>query len=210
MQYIISYFSALDPDKLVTVSASSVLHEKTQTPDGGSEHVEQLTRLVRHLADLGYHVLLVPHTYRPNRPDPCACDLATSQLVLNKLGDVSHLELATEDLSPIELKSIISCAQMHIGARYHSIVAALSAGVPCISLSWHPKYRDIMRVYGVEAFVVDGTSNRATQELFQLFERLRSSADAIRPRLKECQTRAAARVEENTRVFFEHMIAAPK
>jgi coenzyme F420 hydrogenase subunit beta len=44
---------------------------------------------------------------------------------------------------------------MVVAARYHTVVAALSSGVPVISLSWHDKYRALMRLFGQEAYVAD-------------------------------------------------------
>jgi len=209
-EYVTSVFRSGQDGSLVTISPSSVLHTKTRTPDAGSRHAEQLASFCEYLTGLGYHVLLVPHTYRPNRPDPCACDLAVSRLVLGKLENPNLVNVVTQDLSPIELKSIISCADIHIGARYHSVVAALSSGVPCISLSWHPKYKDIMRMYGVEEYVYDGVADSSASELRLLFDRLRRNVETIKPTLVRSQGLAAARVEENAKIFCQLMLAERK
>ena len=56
---------------------------------------------------------------------------------------------------------IVNCSNQlfltlaYIGARYHSLIASLSSGVPSIALSWHPKYKDLMDLYGEPSNIID-------------------------------------------------------
>ncbi len=202
-QYVKSILRGADSKKLITVSPSAVIHSKTMRGEGISRHIEELVSLCRRLAEKDYQVLLLPHSYRPKRHDPMICDYAVSQLMAEQLTDLANVFLLKEDLSPVDLKSIISTAHIHIGARYHSVVAALSSGVPCISLSWHPKYRDIMHMYGMQDFVYDVIRPKVGQDLLVLFEEMESELDVCRQRLKQAQDRIVGSVETNTTMFVD-------
>lgn len=143
--------------KFVSISPSAVIYSKSHQGMGCNGHIEHLKKICSDLTSRGFDVVIVPHTFRPENHDPNLCDFGVCLELNRHLAGCRGVYLIKEDLSPIELKSIISLASFHIGARYHSVVAALSSGVPAISLSWHPKYKDLMRVYGMEDFVINGT-----------------------------------------------------
>ncbi len=44
---------------------------------------------------------------------------------------------------------------MLIASRFHSLVFALSEGVPVLALGWSHKYQELLRPFGLENFVVD-------------------------------------------------------
>lgn len=50
---------------------------------------------------------------------------------------------------------------MVIGSRYHSLVAALSCGVPCIAIGWSHKYAELMAECDSDdcLFSLDGNTN---------------------------------------------------
>lgn len=138
----------------VSLSPSAVIYSKSHTDDGRNEHIEMLKKVCEDLISKKIKVVLVPHTYRPGNHNPNVCDYGTSKELLKHIKNKNGVYLIDDDLSATELKSIISLAHVHIGGRYHSVVASLSSGVPTLSLSWHPKYKDVMRVYGLEDFVM--------------------------------------------------------
>lgn len=142
-------------DLLATVSPSAVLYGKAKECGGLNLHVSDMIWLCSYLSSSGYNVLLVPHTFRVSGHDPMVCDYAVSKVVHEACKDsVDNVYLLEGDHSVTDLKSVIANANVHIGARYHSLVAALSAGVPAIALSWHMKYQDILSQYGMEGYVV--------------------------------------------------------
>jgi colanic acid/amylovoran biosynthesis protein len=154
----------------------------------------------------GYRVLLVPHVFRPGRHDPRVCDYAVAQRVEAVADRPASLALVQGDLSPTELKSIIGCAHVHVGARYHSLVAALSAGVPAVALSWHPKYRDLMQTYGVGDSVFDG-ENGELADLLALVRATSRGATEIAAQLREAQAVASAQVRENAALVARWLTA---
>jgi polysaccharide pyruvyl transferase WcaK-like protein len=200
-KYLENLIGADASKPVVTISPSAVLHAKTRIETGSSEHVKKLSGVVRRLLQKGYQAVLVPHTFRSARHDPMLCDYAVSGLIADFLGAPTGLWLVEEDLSPVDLKSIISAAHIHIGGRYHSIVAALSSGVPCISLSWHPKYTDIMQMYGMENYVCESCHGGDPRSVVEVYERLESHRDDYHRRLLFAQDRVLKRLHENADLF---------
>ncbi|WP_436795768.1 polysaccharide pyruvyl transferase family protein [Actinospongicola halichondriae] len=184
-------------DVVVTLSPSAVLYAKSDGVGVANQHVRQMREMVDKQVAAGRRVGLVPHTLRPDRPDPLVCDGAVCGLILADTGpDVVYLDA---DLAAPDLKSVIANATVHVGGRYHSIIAALSSGVPCLSLSWHPKYLDIMRMYGMEDFVIDGLG--ATTQRDVLIERLVNERPQLSEQLLDRQPAVAAEVERNAALF---------
>jgi polysaccharide pyruvyl transferase WcaK-like protein len=181
----------------VTLSPSAVMYARGATSAGANRHVALCADACAHLDRLGYDVLLVPHTLRPGQRDPYLCDLAVAEDIRRDPRGAKAM-LVDDDLSPTELKSLISLATFHVGARYHSVVAALSAGVPALSLSWHPKYRDLMQTYGLEHFVA-GEDDAAAVPRF--LAELAREGEGLRPALRSRQAAVAAAVQTNARRF---------
>lgn len=73
-----------------------------------------------------------------------------------ELGDV---EVVAED-DPLVLKAMLGGAHAVLGARFHSLVSALSQGVPCIGVGWSHKYAMLMEDYGCADLLVDITDPR--------------------------------------------------
>ncbi len=202
--YLARNWAGADRGKLVTISPSAVIHSRTKDSAGSSGHVEEIVCLCDALTGMGYEVVLVPHTFRPGVVDPNMCDLAASRLVAGKAARSERVHLMEEDLSPVELKSVISRARVHVGGRYHSIVAALSSGVPCIAMSWHPKYRDIMEMYGLGEFVHDG-ENASAESLVEMFEKVSAGRDDYAGMLANAQSGIEEQIDENARLFTDLM-----
>ena len=203
INYIASIIEDLNPVKIVTISPSAVMFRKTNSSGESNKHITDLVSLCSSLLKKGYFILLVPHTFRPNRCKPEICDYAVALRVLDRFPHEQHIYVVREDLSPMDLKSTISAAHIHVGARYHSIVASLSSGVPTLSLSWHAKYKDIMRMYSVEKYIYDGINNLETRKLIAMFSEIEKNRDTINRKLIKVQPEIQSKVEENSRMFAD-------
>jgi len=188
--------------KLVTVSPSAVIYSRQVTSSGENQYINDMMSVCTYLVGRDYFVLIVPHTYRVGCNDPRRNDYAVGRIIVERMGITRSVAMVEEDFSPMQLKSIISNAYLHIGGRYHSIVGALSCGVPSLSVSWHPKYRDIMRMYGSEKFVVDAGHKDCTEKMIFLFEELEEKREEYSCRLIEIERVINKRVEENTQLFL--------
>lgn len=186
--------------KVASLSPSAVLYKSTAGQGSENMHVRFCEQIYRLLKRRGYTVILIPHTYRPSNTDPDSCDKAVCDLVKGKLSP-ERVEIVDEDLSASELKSIISNMTIHIGGRYHSIIAALSSSVPCISLSWHTKYGDAMEFYGIGDFVLraDETLNESNTE--RLLDKIEHKHIELRQMLASKQADVRESIKENAQIF---------
>lgn len=184
--------------KLVSISLSSVQFRKSIFL-GDDCYVDRQAKLINCLIERGYAVLIVPHTYEPACHDPEHCDFALSLAVLGKVDASPYVSIILRDLSPVDLKSIIACSDVHIGGRYHSVVAALSSGVPAVSISWHHKYLDVMTIYGQSEFVVACNSPTLITDAVGMAERLIGKRDEVSRLLKGFQDKNSLAVFENAR-----------
>lgn len=200
-EYLREKFGKTDygSDTICTVSFSSVLHSKSVAARGENETFDFYVKILEKLRRQYDKVILVPHTHRPLRRSPLVCDYELSRQLIHRLSeenDILTLSLVEEDLSCEMLKSIISNADLHLGARYHSVIASLSSGVPTISLSWHPKYKDIMRKYGCEEFVCDIFEDN-TKAICQLFDIIYDQRLKLKTILQASQTQLLSEINNN-------------
>ena len=89
-------------------------------------------------------ILLLPHTIAPESAGDND-DLSICQTISQQLDDERVILESTLDFSPAEAKALIASCDFFIGSRFHSIIAAVSALVPTISIGWHWKYRETMQ-----------------------------------------------------------------
>lgn len=147
--------------KFVSITPNAKLGEKNR--ETGLSQVEFLNKIVDYIADsYGLKTLIVPHAFYLNLKNG-------DMLIAKELEkNCNVISVITGDLPPEELKTIFSMAFVHIGARYHSVIGALSSGTPTLSLSWHFKYEDIMKLYGLEKFVWDFKNGTFESLLFKI------------------------------------------
>jgi polysaccharide pyruvyl transferase WcaK-like protein len=197
-----SYFETMPDRPLITVSPSAVIFEKCEkNGDAENFHVQSMVRLCQDLLDAGFAVLLVPHTFHPAIHIPTQCDYSVCLEILARMRPNRWLSVIHSDISAVDLKSVIANAHIHIGARYHSVVAGLSTGVPSISVSWHHKYGDIMEMYGVRDLVVDGNEPTFNEHTLGLVAEIRSNYDEMVGGLRHAQNTLADQIADNAKHF---------
>lgn len=123
---------------------------------GKKKYLEYLTALAETITfvnqEYGMGVVLVPQVIGPTplENDLTAWDDLRSVLDVSTVYDVRH------DLTPGQLRTLYSKADLLVGTRFHSVILALSAGVPAVAISYHGyKTRGIMRMLGLEEYVLE-------------------------------------------------------
>lgn len=94
----------------------------------------------------GHEVLLVPHVMEsnPDNNDVIACDE-----VLRRVKAPGRVHVLSGEPGAVELKSAIGQCIALIGTRTHATIAAMSQGVPTVSIAYSRKAHGIMKdVYG--------------------------------------------------------------
>lgn len=151
----------------------------------------------------GLAVALVPHVDAPGRNFIQQDTPYMQPLVqrLRALGD--RVRLVPETLNAPQLKYLLSQCRYFIGARTHATIAALSTGVPTVSIAYSVKARGINEdLFGDLRYMLD-TQTVSALTLLQSIDRLIEDEAAIRqlladrvPKWKERATLPARLVRE--------------
>lgn len=96
--------------------------------------------LIRRFSELGCHVFLIPHSYNYKHSENNNDDLQASKDVYSKLDCKLNVTLIDGDLTPPQLKYIISRMSFFIGTRMHSNFAAIFTNTPLYGLSYSYKF----------------------------------------------------------------------
>jgi len=105
-------------------------------------HTEVIARVVDYLIEhLHVSVVFIPHCIGPGSKD----DRLVARQVYEKVRRKDRTWLIAEEYSASELKRLIGQFDLFIGERTHSVINALSMGVPSIAIS----YPDDHRTYGI-------------------------------------------------------------
>lgn len=190
------YNKYLKGRQYITLSPSSVIYSKD-----GQAHIEHFRQIIHYISQLGHEVVLVPHNLMSINPTLENCDLKVCEKILEDI-DSSNIHLVSEDIDVYNLKGIIANARLHIGARYHSIIASLSTNVPTIAFSWHEKYKDIMRMYNMEKYVYDGKVDISI--LFSFINDLEKNRLEVIQTLKDKQDILEIEIEKNSSLFMDN------
>lgn len=91
--------------------------------------------------------------------------------------------LDSDSMTALEIKNIIASASLVIASRYHSCVAALSSGVPLLTIGWHYKYEELLKMYNQQKWHL--SSNKCTADnLICMFDELWSNKEQIAEEIK--------------------------
>lgn len=172
---------------------------------GGSSVRHEAAAFIEEATSAGWGVLLVPHVApldgaRVNNDETYLGELL--QLTGSREGRVRAVP---SGLNAPQLKHVISRCRCFIGARTHATIAALSTGVPTLSIAYSVKARGINRdLFGDERYVLE-TPQLAASTLRRGLDRLVADEGDIRSllveRIPEWRQRAAAGVEALARLL---------
>lgn len=82
------------------------------------------------------------------------------------------------------VKSILGHVDLLIASRFHSLVFALSQGVPVLALGWSHKYQELLRPFSLENYVVDH-DRLNTAEVISLVEKAWGQRVSTGARIRE-------------------------
>ena len=181
----------------VTLSPSSVLYTIE-----GMEHIKTCREIINYLLKKGLNVVLVPHNLMSISSTLERCDLEVCKEILKEVHS-TQVHLVEKDLDVYSLKGIIAKAQLHIGARYHSIIASLSTSVPTIAMVWHEKYKDILHMYTMQKYIFN--KNEEIEILFKYIDELETNKQIIVETLTKRQKKLQKEIEYNIKLFKENL-----
>ncbi|UJP64517.1 polysaccharide pyruvyl transferase family protein [Mongoliitalea daihaiensis] len=138
---------------IIGISPNMRVLERMGKADPSNSYVKILLETIQFLQK-DYHVLLIPNEIRPPG-DPNKDDAFLCELLFNLSASKENLHLVTGYRTAEEIKSIIKTCSFLIASRFHSLIFALSLGIPCVAISWSHKYRELFKLFELEHLVVE-------------------------------------------------------
>jgi len=184
----------------------SPLIRKFRSGEGSAEAMDkEIVGFLRKLVqDTNLGVVLIPHV-GPLDGGDWNSDWHYMKRLHDQMPDCQdRVVLAPATLNAGQLKYLIGQCRYFIGARTHSTIAALSQGVPTISIAYSIKAKGINQdLFGHLRYVLE-TPNVSDVTLFDALEQLRREEPEMRAvlsdRLPEWRERALGSVEALMRV----------
>lgn len=187
--------------RVLGLNVSSLI-ERYRRP--GQDLRTEVGDFIRHVVSaLGMRVLLVPHV-NPLTENGHGGDSDYMAPLLDQLDDLGRaVTLMPGHFNAAQTKYVISQLDFFIGARTHATIAALSSGVPTISIAYSVKARGINRdLFGSEEMVLQTPDvsalslRKAMDWLVQEEHRLRDTLAHRMDELRAMARAAAARISE--------------
>jgi len=128
------------------------------------------------LIDKNAYIYLIPHVFSSSFVEDDR--LASKKIKENK----KRIILAPKFDSAIEAKSYISNMDFFIGSRMHSTIAAISAGVPVVPVSYSRKFEGLYHSIGYN-YVVNGrktTNEKAIDFILKLINNPKEIKEAVK------------------------------
>ena len=150
---------------------------------------ELIDSIVRQFCETaGVSVLLIPHVFGNHaESDQMACREVYNNHVDKYRGKIDAIESRHDQH---EIKHIIGRCEFFVGARMHACIAALSQGVPAISVAYSRKFAGVLESIGAGSLVVDPRSMALTEimdimsDRFADRQRLSSELVAAMPEIR--------------------------
>jgi len=152
---------------LIGISPSVVIRNIANTSNmtAGENHVKLCKQIILKYRNAQQSILLIPHSIG-NGKDLKTCDLALTRKVFNELSEKENVFLLDDvNLTYKQTRAIIGQLSFYITSRYHSLASALKMSIPTVSLSWHVKYEDIMKLYLDKFLIIDCRTTNITESM---------------------------------------------
>ena len=162
----------------------------------GYDHAALVRRLIARFGAMpGVEVHLVPHVFAPHMPlddDARACDQLAAEF--------PFCRRAPDFASPSEAKSCIAGLDFLTGGRMHATIAAFSAGVPVVPLSYSNKFEGLyagldypwlVKARGMDTDAAEAKLLRAFEDRATLAARIAAAMPGIEARMDSYVTTLA-------------------
>ena len=170
LDYKDMYSESPEGKRRIGVNVSGLLWSGGYTGDNQFgltvDYKEYIDKLMAHLTgDDRNEVYLIPHVLTDNYDD-ADNDVKAIEEIAEKYGKCI---VAPRFESPMEAKSFISSMDVFTGARMHSTIAAMSAGVAVIPFSYSRKFEGLFETLGYK-YCVGGCSLSTEEALNKTIE----------------------------------------
>lgn len=173
------HYNLTNTENLVALSISQGIIKYSKLDQ--EYYYTTFARLCDALIDIGKKIILIPHVVEK---DPANNDIIACHEVIKRTTHDSGILVLDGESNASLLKGIIGCCECLIGTRTHATIAAMSQGVPTVSIAYSRKAYGITKdVYGEhlgERLVVDARKIDLTSILDAYYLALNSTIDTER------------------------------
>lgn len=143
---------------------------------GASQHAYEraMAGFIDHLSrQPGVKVVVIPQVTATEQNDD---DRQVGRRMQDLVRSGDNVVFVERRLTHHEIKSVFACLDYLVGTRFHSVIFALTAGVPALAIEYEHKTSGIMRDLGLEDWVLP-IEDVTTDRLAALFSGLRRRRD---------------------------------
>lgn len=115
-----------------------------------NKYINSLVEFMNYEISLGNCFVFVPQVIVDNGDDTEVAKVIKSKLLCPDSFIILH-----DDLSPVEIKGLISNFDYFIGTRMHSNIFATSMRIPTIAIAYEKKTNGIMHTLGLDDYVIE-------------------------------------------------------
>ncbi len=154
--------------------------ESTDPGAAFDRYLDAMAELVRHVVDLGMYPVLATHVSGPSAHEN---DRLAIEELRTRLTGVLHswIDIPGDCRT---MKAVYGCMDYLIGTRFHSVVFAQAAGVPCLAVAYGGnKATGIMRDMGLGDYVIP-IGEMTGGELCARFDHLRANEPAVKQHMR--------------------------
>jgi colanic acid/amylovoran biosynthesis protein len=176
---------------LIGITPNMRVYERTRGSAFGNEYLQFLSRAARHLMrEWQATIVLIPHEIKLGRP-AARDDRHLCGILETLLHDEGVCAALSGSYLADAIRSVYHHLDLLIGSRYHSLVYALSAGVPVVAVGWAHKYAELLRLFGLERFTIEYTElgddllQKVLREAWPARENSRGQIRACLPSIQE-------------------------
>ena len=180
----------------------SVSHQMIRQWKSQEDYITCIGSLIRHIHSRlpEYEVVLFPNETSPKREYN---DYHVALDILRGIQEDWISIWGQDDYCAEEMKGEIAKCDILVSSRYHSCVAALSAGIPVLVIGWHYKYSELLERYG-QGHCMIGGENCSSESLMELFEKVWVNREKAHHKLQDIMPKVA---EELYRQYGQCLIA---
>lgn len=139
--------------RVIALSISSVVQGKCEKL--GKDYKGIMTQFINWLNEKDYNVLIIANAAREGSAKPRNNDLLICGEVYNSVRDKAAVRWYPREMSPEEIRELISRCDALVASRFHAMIGALEKCVPTLLIGWSHKYKEVLDMFGLGEYAVD-------------------------------------------------------
>ena len=119
------------------------------------EAMENYIKSVTDMIDYIYNTYKIKFVFVPQVIVENGNDADIAKIIKQRLNTKEALQIVEEDLSPVQIKTLISSFEIFVGTRMHSNIFATSMNVPTVAIAYEKKTNGIMEMLNLSDYVIN-------------------------------------------------------